>query len=191
MVTSTSSELKFYVNGILDASATNVNWGTDNSLELGIGARPNPPAFDPAARFFRGLIDEVKIYDTTLSASEVSALHDSELLASGQIIPEPATSGTFGEQQVITTNANGAVTVFASDLDDDGDDARPTVTDQQSVAREAVSAVFAQYEHARQVFGTGANSRTSDNADDLSLEEYLKQDGIERIAELFAEQDDK
>ena len=76
-------------------------------------------------------------------------------------------------------------------VDDDRDDSRPTVTDQQSVAREAVSAVFAQYEHDRQAFGTGANSRTSDNAEDLSLEEYLKQDGIERIAELFSEQDDK
>ena len=68
---------------------------------------------------------------------------------------------------------------------------RTKTPDQQSTTREAVSAVFAQYEHDRQAFGTGANSRTSDNADDLSLEEYLEQDKIERVAELFAEQDDK
>jgi len=65
------------------------------------------------------------------------------------------------------------------------------VTHQQSVTREAVSAAFALYEHDRQAFGTRANSRTSDNADDLSLEEYLEQDEIERIAESFAKQDDK
>ena len=72
-------------------------------------------------------------------------------------------------------------------IDEDGDEARSTVTDQQSVTREAVSAAFALYEHDRQAFGTRANSRTSDNADDL----YLKQDEIERVAVLFAKQDDE
>ena len=70
--------------------------------------------------------------------------------------------------------------------DDDRDDARPTGTDEQSTTREAVSAVFAQYDYDRQAFGTGANSRTRDNTDDLSWEEFLEQDEIERVAELFA-----
>jgi hypothetical protein len=62
---------RLYVNGQLDASESMTQNTVMNGAGLRIGLSPD---FDGWHRYFKGLIDEVKIYNRTLSDSEVSSL---------------------------------------------------------------------------------------------------------------------
>lgn len=72
-VTGDASGLKIYINGSLDASNLTAYGGPDTNAVLRIGAEP---AVIPT-EYFNGCIDNVKIWSTALSASEVQADHDS------------------------------------------------------------------------------------------------------------------
>jgi hypothetical protein len=62
---------RLYVNGQLDASESMTQNTVMNGAGLRIGLSPD---FDGWHRYFKGLIDEVKIYNRALSSSEVSKL---------------------------------------------------------------------------------------------------------------------
>jgi len=65
--TLSSNQIKFYVNGTAVGTATRTTAVPNNTQPLYIGNR------DDLARTFYGAIDEVRIYNRALSASEISA----------------------------------------------------------------------------------------------------------------------
>ncbi len=68
-VTYDGSNVAFYINGVpAGSTAATGAWNTSNAT-LGIGQ-------NRAANWFSGLIDDVRIYNRTLSASEISAMYN-------------------------------------------------------------------------------------------------------------------
>lgn len=63
---------KLYLNGVLVASKSYSGGTNQNSGNLGIGAIPD----GTPAQFFGGLLDEVRVYGRTLSASDVADLYE-------------------------------------------------------------------------------------------------------------------
>ncbi|GEM_PF-3585242 len=72
-ITYTSGSQKIYVNGVEDATAAFIGTLPQNALPLYIGVDYNFPS-----RTFDGMIDEVKVFDRALSASEVANIYDNE-----------------------------------------------------------------------------------------------------------------
>jgi len=80
--TSTLGNVQYYIDGSLGGTfsgAQNINTGT---APLRIG-----DSFQDTARDFKGLIDDVKIFDSALNASEVMAL---------TVVPEPSSTALLG-----------------------------------------------------------------------------------------------
>ncbi len=69
-----SGEQKIYINGVEDASATYTGTLPQNTLPFYIGVDYNYPS-----RTFDGAIDEVKIFDRSLSPSEILKIYTNEL----------------------------------------------------------------------------------------------------------------
>ena len=62
-----TNTLKFYINGALDSTQT-IGFGGLNAAAVTIGR-------DIIGRFFQGLIDEVQVYNTILTANQVQVLY--------------------------------------------------------------------------------------------------------------------
>lgn len=73
-ITYKDGEQHVYVNGVEDASSTHTGTLPQNTLPLYIGVDYNYPS-----RTFDGTIDEVKIFDRSLSQSEVLKIYTNEL----------------------------------------------------------------------------------------------------------------
>ena len=76
------SSIKVYVDGTLVKTCPHSGLMTTNSLPLSIGARVNSND-----RFFKGLIDEVEIFNRALTAAEVKAIYDAG--SAGKLKPTP------------------------------------------------------------------------------------------------------
>ena len=63
------AEIKIYINGILNKTKPGKFQIATNQFDLGIGAQDN--GFRP----FQGSLEDVRIYDRALNASEISALY--------------------------------------------------------------------------------------------------------------------
>jgi len=86
VVDGTAGTSKLYIDGALAASINIAIGTTTGGTDTRFGRQ-----FDPFGEFFNGGIDDVRIYDNALSASEVSAL------AGGQSqVPEPGTMVLLG-----------------------------------------------------------------------------------------------
>lgn len=72
-ITYQSGTQKIYVNGIEDASATYTGTLPQNTNPLYIGVDYNYPS-----RTFEGMIDEVKVFDRALNATEVATIYTNE-----------------------------------------------------------------------------------------------------------------
>lgn len=107
--TKNSNGIKIYVNGILDKQATSTVSGDINSSRvLTIGQE-----LSGGTTFFNGTIDEVRIYNRTLSQSEVTTLYQN--------------TNPLKKNQVIN------FTVFANDTSNNLAQSSTTVTVQNSV----------------------------------------------------------
>ena len=97
------SRMLIYINGVLDATQSGVNHGSDssNTNKIVVGDAD----YEPYGRYFRGLIDEAKIYNKALSAEEITQLYSSQ-----QITP-PQPSITYVDGKV-----NQAVLVDEGDI---------------------------------------------------------------------------
>ena len=80
---SSSRQLRGYLNGVLKQSTTCQNSPLMNSENVTIGLSSFQSA---AAEFFNGVIDEIRIYNRVLSASEVQALYATD---TGQVAYYP------------------------------------------------------------------------------------------------------
>ena len=63
--------MRFYIDGVLDSSVAKTGAMTDNGSNVQIGRRSNN------RMFFKGALDEARIYDRALSSQEVKDLYDS------------------------------------------------------------------------------------------------------------------
>jgi hypothetical protein len=84
VATISGTSKKLYINGVLDNSNTGTAIGTNN-VELTIGSKKNSGGsyFEP----FTGSMDEIRVYNRALSASEVWQLY---LMSGGPVfIPPP------------------------------------------------------------------------------------------------------
>lgn len=71
----TSGTMALYLNGALASSTTHGRGGaldTDDTVPVWIGANGSP------ARYFDGILDDVRLYDRALDATEVSALYEEQ-----------------------------------------------------------------------------------------------------------------
>jgi hypothetical protein len=85
------STAKIYVDGVLRGSVAGSGYLTNNTRNLGIGEDSD----GGGGRYFNGLIDEVRIYNRALSASEISALYTYPTSSTGsETTANP--SATFG-----------------------------------------------------------------------------------------------
>ncbi|WP_458701598.1 LamG domain-containing protein [Sulfurospirillum sp. 1307] len=75
-ITVDGTTLKFYVDGVQDGATQTLSNITNTSTQnLQIGFEQNPSA---SARYFSGDIDEVKIFDKTLSDSQIQSIYNNE-----------------------------------------------------------------------------------------------------------------
>lgn len=68
--------LRLYVNGVLDntvSAAGTIQYATSEAAEVNIGRNP---AADVPLRYLTGSLDEVRIYNRTLSVAEITALYN-------------------------------------------------------------------------------------------------------------------
>ncbi len=67
--------LKIYINGVLDNSvnAQYIPYLNNQQLVIGRGCDGDPCMFRPSIPSFNGIIDEIRIYDHAISASEIQA----------------------------------------------------------------------------------------------------------------------
>ncbi len=73
-VTWDGATVTLYYNGVADGSAAFTGPLDSNNANLGIGARPAPATAGGPTFFFSGGVDDVRLYDTALSAAEVADL---------------------------------------------------------------------------------------------------------------------
>jgi hypothetical protein len=85
------STVTMYIDGVSDGTGSNSATGS-NSLSLGIGARQ---LVSSANGHLPGIIDDVRLYNTALSASDVSALAAMGGNGDGAGAPEPAETFAF------------------------------------------------------------------------------------------------
>ncbi len=96
--TTSAGRLKLYVNGELDAAAT-AEYPTimQNTAALWIGAWPTGPN-----GYFKGLVDEVKIYKRTLSPEEIKAQYDNAIGTTTTTSTSTTTTTTITEKTATT-----------------------------------------------------------------------------------------
>lgn len=75
-VTNSRGELRLYLNGNLCASKKYESRSVSSSQNLLIGKELHEKAVPDGMRFFEGLIDDVRIYNRTLSDSEILAIYN-------------------------------------------------------------------------------------------------------------------
>ena len=76
-----------FVDGVLSVSQAGNNI-TDPTFDVIVGGHGRDAA-DPAGQSFNGLLDDVRIYDNALTASEIMDARNS-------VIPEPSTFSLLG-----------------------------------------------------------------------------------------------
>jgi len=115
--------LKIYINGVLDNSVNTQYTPYQNNYQLviGRGCVGDPCMFKPSSPSFNGTIDEVRIYNRALSASEIQASYNA-------ISSVPALT-TIAISPVSASIAAGSIQIFtATPKDQNGNAIAATVT---------------------------------------------------------------
>ena len=75
VVDRSSATSNLYVDGVLAGSASIAGMGSmDNSVHVGIGALNRAGASGPTVQFFSGQMDDIRIFDSAISAAQAAAL---------------------------------------------------------------------------------------------------------------------
>jgi hypothetical protein len=72
VVTSSQSELKIYIDGVLDSTHSISGFTTNNTGEYNIGALKNAGSY---SQFYDGVLDEVRVFNKVISSQDVSTLY--------------------------------------------------------------------------------------------------------------------
>jgi hypothetical protein len=100
--------MKLYVNGVLESSLPAAITINQNTLPVGLGAQVD--ASNAGTRFFAGAMDDSRIYNRALSASEIAALAGSSP-TTHTIAASAGTGGSIGPSGAVTVS-DGASQVF-------------------------------------------------------------------------------
>ncbi|MEM6755749.1 MAG: LamG-like jellyroll fold domain-containing protein [Planctomycetota bacterium] len=95
-VTWDGSQVKFYIDGELDRTASKTGTVGTDDRDVYIGARASTDQTD-------GLLDDIRLYDRALSAEEVTQLYEYGLAQAGGIFPTLVASYDFVEQKTAPT----------------------------------------------------------------------------------------
>jgi PKD repeat protein len=127
-VTSTSLETKIYCDGILEQESidSGLHGHTSNDAELWIGAR-----YPGAASQFKGLIDEVRIYEGALTAVEVHTLFTNTQSTTYELNASAGPGGTIMPSGIVHVVASGNQTFSIEP--DDGFEITNLVVDGESI----------------------------------------------------------
>jgi hypothetical protein len=171
----------------------------ESSISSGVGTtgQGGPFRLDPTTVFDDGAIDNLT-YDSTGGGSpaddwlmgDIDDIVLASLTAAGDLEDGSQTSGAIRvavEASVVLPTPPVRSVEGNSAGPNGANDVKSNRAVKRSVRREAVSAVFARYEHDRQSFGTVAVSRAEGESLDLSLAEQLEQDERDRAGKLFTE----
>jgi len=114
-ITVGTSYIKFYINGVLKDSTQNV--GTSHSMDGDNFAKLGTTRKND--RYFKGNIDEVRIYDCDLSNDEINQLYNSvkenKIEPTGILVyPNPATNYITIEIPLISNQKNYIVSIYNS-----------------------------------------------------------------------------
>lgn len=123
-VTHNGSEVRFYVNGQLDSSQ-NYSQVFGGGGNYQIGFRLSPAGYESA---FKGLMDDIRVYNSILTAQEVSSL--------SQIQPTCAVQTTYQCSDNIDNDGDGATDYpndFSCSSATDNDEANPKAQCQDGV----------------------------------------------------------
>ncbi len=124
-----STTMKLYVDGVLLEENTSASLlaNTDKPLYIGAGrTNKHPHDEDPPQFYFNGNIDEVAIWNTTLSANEIVQLYNSgETLYAGDNYGNYTSSGSLQEYWTMDTEVSGenngsGTTLFGEKNNNDG-----------------------------------------------------------------------
>jgi hypothetical protein len=113
VVTYDGSTKKIYINGRLDNSASVSGYLRSSTSPLGIGAFIDGGNL---SRYFKGIIDEVRIYNRALTAAEISDLYNyygyvttnypGRVLVRKYVSPEPS-HGSWGSEEYLAIAIKG------------------------------------------------------------------------------------
>lgn len=94
---------KIYINGILENSV-NIQYSpyqNNQQLVIGRACDGDPCMFRPSAPSFNGIIDEVRIYNRALSASEIQAEYNALINPPTTVTPDNA---LYAEKRIVVVN---------------------------------------------------------------------------------------
>ena len=124
-----NTHMKLYVDGVLVAQNNSASLlaNTDKPLYIGAGrTNKHPHNVDPPQFHFNGKIDDVAIWNTTLSLNEISQLYNSgETLYAGDNYGNYTSSGSLQEYWTMDTEVSGenngaGTTLFGEINNNDG-----------------------------------------------------------------------
>jgi type II secretory pathway pseudopilin PulG len=120
VVTRNEADIRIYVDGVLDRTASSYTGSVENTSNLFLG-RYSPTAI----RFFNGSIDDVRIYNRALSASEISQIYNSYVY--NRYFYVDNVNRTACGTGNITTNSANVCTGSANDVVEDPSTQKITV----------------------------------------------------------------
>ena len=124
-----NTHMKLYVDGVLVAQNSNASLlaNTDKPLYIGAGrTNKHPHNEDPPQFYFNGKIDDVAIWNSTLTSNEIVQLYNSgETLYAGDNYGDYTSSGSLQEYWTMDTEVSGenngsGTTLFGEKNNNDG-----------------------------------------------------------------------
>ena len=103
VLTNDGSNSKVYIDGTLDRTDNSTGWNTLSPQDIHIGFTQR----SPIVNWFNGLIDQVRVYSSALSASDVEALVSETNVPTANLVAHYKLDGDATDE---TTNYNGTAT---------------------------------------------------------------------------------
>lgn len=100
--TTDTNTIKLYINGVLVSSGTNTTVGTtDNATNITVGNRTGG-----GAQWLNGIMDSVRIYNTTLTAAEIANMYFNNIVPRNGLVAEYLFNEATGST-ALDTSGNG------------------------------------------------------------------------------------
>ncbi len=95
------TQIKFYIDGVLDKAVTHADTFNSSSGAYNLGARP------ASSNYFKGIMDETRIYNRVLTASDVADLYK---VTSNTAWFDWGTTSSLGNSTAVQSTTGGSIT---------------------------------------------------------------------------------